>query len=1172
MFQGPPSNTGKPSKFLLKSSGMVVQVEIDKVVDAILNNVLLIGELTHDNPGYQRITAEFASFFNDPSSVKLLLETAHKKVQSLRVADDLYMRLHGPTPQEARILTSRVKIIYFILDQVIPKLENSHSLHDLYLHMLWFDLSCLFIYQTHLSSNLPLSHENGLALYHKVIKNSNDIFNRYSPEYHQLLIKVIRQETAGIESSLLKSLQTQLRYCFFTFPLIEFNYAHCLLRHGNFRAASEAIEKSKSHSLFFRENFNAIFTISECLGTEAESGLGSFESLEKRIFDLSIDIKFACSTSEAIAEKLVSFEYDCIVIFSSLQSKFKTLPLTSSDETNENRLSSIQLLIADLNTRLAKHNVLIDHLGQFTVIEILQSLAFCAALNEGKSQTHIFKLLEHFSELCLIWSKLFQTPDPDDNNKLIVDKFQKLSKRCLEVLLKLKNSPVDESDLEKPLRLLQSYEQRLMTIFNPNSEKSKAQNENENLNERLALLTSQIEQWSDISPFSKRLTHFADEAALSQTHAILLTVANKPLNDETLLLWKGSLRLLLAWRRFLKTDDTSLAQQLMLEKFDLFSMKCTKTIQAMIAQLAHQSVQAIKKPCRQEQRKSAVEKSKSEKKARQLVIPPKPAPVVTSRPVSEQESRKPRKRHQQRAASLAAPSTDLTSKSHEEKSTTVSACATALPENVPEQPKLPLLAATQLPPAVKQKGSEPHISRKQQIKIAKQAQRRKDRADKKDKAPVIFGTSTWVDDFFEQDEKNDELLSTIVEYHEKEIPVEETQAPIENLTERFQTVTVKDVAITSYPVVPNVILTIPEPLKAHLKALQEGDKKALLVGGWVRDALLGLLLKRNIQNEDIDIITYRQQLPEPYSKDALVKDLYHVEPNIDVICTSLTLAHDARRRDCSINALYCDEEGRVIDPLGVFKDITSPYLNMIGNLSARLEEDPSRILRLLRFRNNAVNKLIPGEYFPVMRQHSCSITELPFGKYRKNIEKLFLRGYAQNTFLFLVKFRFLHYLLPLEIRNKVIEDFPIFYPFMLSRCQDMDKMNPSLPTKQFTFYHILACFILPTVIEDPKPTKQAENIQLAIEKFCANYKNKDINADSEIIRAMVTPILRDYVPEYQQMKLILSRRFNRQFNQAPMTLANTFTPAFNQAKLTPPVVGIAVTPERQETSSKLTMP
>ncbi|MBP1874124.1 poly(A) polymerase [Ensifer adhaerens] len=58
---------------------------------------------------------------------------------------------------------------------------------------------------------------------------------------------------------------------------------------------------------------------------------------------------------------------------------------------------------------------------------------------------------------------------------------------------------------------------------------------------------------------------------------------------------------------------------------------------------------------------------------------------------------------------------------------------------------------------------------------------------------------------------------------------------------------------------------------------------------------------------------------------------------------------DAERRDFTINALYANDKGEVIDEVGGLADIESRTLRFIGNAAERVAEDYLRILRFFRF-------------------------------------------------------------------------------------------------------------------------------------------------------------------------------------------------------------------------------
>jgi poly(A) polymerase len=58
---------------------------------------------------------------------------------------------------------------------------------------------------------------------------------------------------------------------------------------------------------------------------------------------------------------------------------------------------------------------------------------------------------------------------------------------------------------------------------------------------------------------------------------------------------------------------------------------------------------------------------------------------------------------------------------------------------------------------------------------------------------------------------------------------------------------------------------------------------------------------------------------------------------------------DARRRDFTMNALYCAADGTVSDPLGGWPDLVARRVRFVGDPAERIREDYLRILRFFRF-------------------------------------------------------------------------------------------------------------------------------------------------------------------------------------------------------------------------------
>ena len=58
---------------------------------------------------------------------------------------------------------------------------------------------------------------------------------------------------------------------------------------------------------------------------------------------------------------------------------------------------------------------------------------------------------------------------------------------------------------------------------------------------------------------------------------------------------------------------------------------------------------------------------------------------------------------------------------------------------------------------------------------------------------------------------------------------------------------------------------------------------------------------------------------------------------------------DARRRDLTMNGLYCDRDGVIFDPLDGYDDVVRRNVRFIGDAAERIKEDYLRILRFFRF-------------------------------------------------------------------------------------------------------------------------------------------------------------------------------------------------------------------------------
>ncbi|CDX15983.1 Polynucleotide adenylyltransferase region [Mesorhizobium sp. ORS 3324] len=159
-------------------------------------------------------------------------------------------------------------------------------------------------------------------------------------------------------------------------------------------------------------------------------------------------------------------------------------------------------------------------------------------------------------------------------------------------------------------------------------------------------------------------------------------------------------------------------------------------------------------------------------------------------------------------------------------------------------------------------------------------------------------------------------------------------------------------------------------LQRLLAALKEGGEEARVAGGAVRNALIGQPVA------DIDIAT--TTVPEetirraeaagfktvptgiehgtitvvaggkPYEVTTLRADI-ETDGRRAKVTFGRDWKLDAERRDFTINALYAEADGTVVDLVGGVADIAARRLRFIGDPEARIREDYLRILRFFRF-------------------------------------------------------------------------------------------------------------------------------------------------------------------------------------------------------------------------------
>lgn len=153
-------------------------------------------------------------------------------------------------------------------------------------------------------------------------------------------------------------------------------------------------------------------------------------------------------------------------------------------------------------------------------------------------------------------------------------------------------------------------------------------------------------------------------------------------------------------------------------------------------------------------------------------------------------------------------------------------------------------------------------------------------------------------------------------------------------------------------------------------AFEQSGHQLLFVGGCVRNALMDravadLDMSTSATPDDVIDLCKREGLKfiptglnhgtitvmidgQSFEITSFRKDV-ETHGRRAVVAFSKDINDDALRRDFTMNALYADGSGKVIDPLGGIDDLLAKRVRFIANAQDRIREDYLRILRYFRF-------------------------------------------------------------------------------------------------------------------------------------------------------------------------------------------------------------------------------
>ena len=269
------------------------------------------------------------------------------------------------------------------------------------------------------------------------------------------------------------------------------------------------------------------------------------------------------------------------------------------------------------------------------------------------------------------------------------------------------------------------------------------------------------------------------------------------------------------------------------------------------------------------------------------------------------------------------------------------------------------------------------------------------------------------------------------------------------------------------------MIKIPAELKTLAQIFKDNNKTLYIVGGYVRDGYLGV---QSLLRDDIDLCSnatpkqLKKMLEDTkfevkninesvgvmaiigkrrYEHATFRKEVYESESHTpDKIEFINSLEEDARRRDFKINAIYYDIlEESYVDPLGGIADLKNREITTVKVPKIVFNDDPERILRLVRFAC-ALGLKIPEEEMFYAKQNAYKVKFVSKYRLKNEFERLLT---ADQIYPELLYTKEAHY-----HAMKLLTELDV-WQYILPTMDDMRKTYVTDHKGEHIYEHILNC-------------------------------------------------------------------------------------------------------------------
>lgn len=213
-------------------------------------------------------------------------------------------------------------------------------------------------------------------------------------------------------------------------------------------------------------------------------------------------------------------------------------------------------------------------------------------------------------------------------------------------------------------------------------------------------------------------------------------------------------------------------------------------------------------------------------------------------------------------------------------------------------------------------------------------------------------------------------------------------------------------------------IVLPKNVKTIIKILNTHNYEAFIVGGCVRDSVIGLTphdwdICTNAKPEEIkkcfeNFNTFDSGIKHGTISVVLDGEVFEVTTyridgtysdnrRPDSVTFTSDITQDLARRDFTINAMAYNEQSGLIDPYGGRNDLSDKIIKCVGNPDFRFNEDALRIIRALRFAS-VYNFDIDDETAKSIHKNADLLNNIAVERISAELSKL-LPGYGAEQIL-----------------------------------------------------------------------------------------------------------------------------------------------------------------------------